>query len=187
MIMRSKVAGRDRRLACAGVHDSEGSSVTLCCPDEDAAVYTSPVITADEALSFVREEGMVLVSARGSLPCLVEVILGEAIRGSWWAHPRSREIFTVLQEVEGSTELLRCRLVGGKITLVHRRLWPALFKLGRRFKRSHLAQTHQEHTSSGKHVSRSVEFPDWVPQWARAEARAMSEREAQQSLARVLM
>jgi len=80
-------------------------------PDGDVAVYTAPVITTDEALSFVKQEGVVLVSARGSLPCLVEVILGEPIKGSWWAHPRSRGIFAVLQEVEESTDLLRCRLL----------------------------------------------------------------------------
>lgn len=144
------------------------------------------MITTDEALSFVKEEGIVLVSARGSLPCLVEVILGESIKGSWWAHPHSRGIFAVLEEVEESTDLSRCRLVDGKVTLVHQRLWPALFKLGRRFNRSRLARIHEEHMPSGKHVNRAVEFPDWVPEWARAEAREMSEQEAERLLAGVL-
>ena len=145
------------------------------------------MMTADDALAFIEEHGAVLVAARGAVPRLVEAILGEPIRGSWWAHPHSHGIFAVLRELGESSDLLQCRLVDGKVTIVHRRLWPALVKLERRFTRQQLAQIHQEHTPSGNHVTRTVDFPAWVPQIVRTEARALSEHEAERLLARVLL
>jgi len=144
------------------------------------------MMSADEALAFIEGHGVVLVAATGPVPRLVEAILGEPIRGSWWAHPASREIFAVLTRVGESSDLLMCRLVEGKVTLVHRRLWPALVRLERRFARQHLAQIHQEHTRSGKHVNRLVAFPAWVPQSVRKRAEQMSVEKAEQALACVL-
>jgi hypothetical protein len=144
------------------------------------------MMSAADALAFVEEHGAVLVAARGPLPRLVEAILGEPIKGSWWGHPGGHGIFAVLQELGESNDLLFCRLVGGKVTLVHRRLWPALVKLERRFTRQQLAQVRQEHTPSGKHVNRTVDFPDWAPESVQREARAMSEEEAERVLAAVL-
>ena len=144
------------------------------------------MMSADDALTFIEEHGVVLVAARGPLPRLVEVILGEPIRGSWWAHPASHRIFAVLRAVEASADLLVCRLVGGKVTLVHRRLWPALARLERRFTRQQLAQIHQEHTASGKHANRAVEFPAWVPESVLAASRRMSHEQAERVLAAVL-
>jgi hypothetical protein len=44
--------------------------------------------------------------------------------GSWWAHPQSHAIYRALQGVRASRDVMACRLVAGKVTLVHRRLWP---------------------------------------------------------------
>ena len=144
------------------------------------------MMSADDALAFVEKHGAVLVAARGPLPRLVEAILGEPIKGSWWGHPGSHGVFAVLQKLGESSDLLSCRLIGGKVTLVHRRLWPALVKLEHRFTRQQLAHVKQEHTPSGKHVNRTVDFPAWVPGSVQAEARAMSEKEAERVLAPVL-
>jgi len=134
--------------------------------------------TTEDALAFVREHGVVLVAAKGPAPRLTEAIVGEPIKGSWWAHPRSHFIFRILQGVTGSTDILACRIVDGKVTLVHRRLWPALVKLAGRFPTERLAKVHEEHTPSGKHVRRDVPFPLWVPDDVAAKARAMDEQEA---------
>jgi len=83
------------------------------------------MMNAAQALAFVERHGVVLVAAKGPVPRLVEAILGEPIRGSWWAHPASHQIFAVLSKLEESGDLLVCRLIDKKITLVHRRLWPA--------------------------------------------------------------
>ena len=144
------------------------------------------MMTKDAALTFIAEHGVVLVAGRGPVPRLVEAILGEPIKGSWWAHPASHGIFAVLQALEESGELLPCRLVDDKVTLVHRRLWPALVRLESRFTARQLARIEQQHTASGKHVNRIVEFPAWVPESARAAARELSEEEAERILAPVL-
>jgi hypothetical protein len=142
--------------------------------------------TADEALAFVREHGVVLVAAKGPVPRLTEAIIGEPISGSWWAHPRSHFIFRMLNDVTASGDVLACRLIDGRITLVHRRLWPALVRLAERFPVEHLARVRDEHTPSGRHVRRDVPFPQWVPDDVARAAGAMPEQEATAAFGRWL-
>lgn len=134
--------------------------------------------TAEEALAFVREHGVVLVSARGAAPRLTEAIVGEPIKGSWWAHAQSHRIYAILGAVTESDQVLVCRLVNGKVTLVHRRLWPALVRLANRFAPEQLAQVRDEHTSSGRHASHVVPFPQWVPPEVTEQAKTIGEKEA---------
>jgi hypothetical protein len=136
------------------------------------------IASARQALAFVRKHGVVLASARGSAPRLTEAIVGEPIHGSWWAHPQGRRIFNVLSAVSESRDVLVCRLIDGKITLVHRRLWPTLVRLSKRFAPAQLAQVREEHTPSGRHVSRAIEFPRWVPAEVTSQARAVDEQKA---------
>src|SRR5262249_47665734 len=89
-------------------------------------------------------------AATGDVPSLASAITGEAIRGSWWGHARSHEIFALTKEV------LVCRLVDGKITYVHRRLWPALARAATRFPRQRLARVEEVHTASGRHVTKEA-------------------------------
>jgi hypothetical protein len=135
-------------------------------------------MNAEEALAFVRLHGVVLVAGKGPVPRLVEAIAGEAITGSWWAHPQSRRIYATLQPVVASDEVLVCRLVDGKITLVHRRVWPALVRLAARFPRERLAQVHEEHTETGRHETSTTPFPNWVPEVVKAAAMALGQDEA---------
>ena len=144
------------------------------------------MMNAAQALAFVAQHGVVLVAGKGPVPRLVEAILGEPIHGSWWAHPASHGIFAVLAKLGESPDLLTCRLIDENITVVHRRLWPALVRLERRFTRQQLAQIHQEHTPSGKHLNRLVAFPVWVPQKVLQEAAQMSAGEAERALGAVL-
>jgi len=131
--------------------------------------------TAPDAMAFVRQHGIVLVSAKGPAPRLTEAIVGEAIAGSWWAHEKSRHIYATLQAIIESKQVLVCRLVDGKVTLVHRRLWPALVRLADRFAPEQLAQVHDEHTPTGRHVSREVPYPAWVPPHIMARGKATKE------------
>jgi hypothetical protein len=135
-------------------------------------------MTAAEALAFVKQQGVVLVSAKGPVPRLTEVIAGEPIKGSWWGHPKSHQIFAILEVVTESEDVLVCRLVKGKITLVHRRLWPALVRVAGRFRPDQIAKVRQEHTASGHHINKEVPFPRWVPAEVKKQAKSMSEAEA---------
>lgn len=106
---------------------------------------------------------MLLESARGPIPNVAELIAGEPISGSWWAHPDSHEIFAKINELADSPDVVRLRLVNGKITLVHRRVWPALARVSDQFPPARLASVSEEHTSSGKHRKVETPFPEWVP------------------------
>ncbi|HSC62217.1 MAG TPA: hypothetical protein VLD35_01170, partial [Caldimonas sp.] len=140
-------------------------------------------LSAAEALAFVRAHGVVLVSAKGRGPNLVEAIAGEAVEGSWWGRADGKRIFAVLSEVAESDEVLVCRLVDGKVTLVHRRLWPALVRLADAFDPVRIARVLDGHTASGRHVSRSMPFPDWVPPAIAREAQSLAEADARDVLA----
>jgi hypothetical protein len=64
---------------------------------------------------------MVLQAARGPVLSLANTIAGENIRGSWWGHPKSGEIFRAARAVCENPEVLVCKLVDNKVTYVHRR------------------------------------------------------------------
>jgi hypothetical protein len=136
-----------------------------------------------QGLAFVKRHGIVLQAARGPVPSLAETIAGGPIRGSWWGHPKGREIFRVAEAVSESPEVLVCKLVNGKVTYVHRRLWPALVKLAARFRKAQLAQTRNEHTPSGAHRTRRTAFPDWVPNEVLQQAARLSIPDAERLLA----
>ena len=123
-------------------------------------------------------EGMLLQSARGPIPNVAELVAGEPIRGSWWAHPDGHAIFDALQTLSESPDVVRLRLVNGKVTLVHRRVWPALVRVSDRFPAERLAAIEEEHTETGAHRKIETPFPDWVPDKVVAAAKRLSEKQA---------
>jgi hypothetical protein len=131
-----------------------------------------------EVMALLIEHGMLLESARGPLPNVATLVAGEPIKGSWWGHPRGHEIFNTLAELYESDDVVRMRLVNGKVTLVHRRVWPALVRVAERFTPQQLAVLHEEHTASGAHRVVEQPFPDWVPADVAAAAADLSPAEA---------
>lgn len=134
------------------------------------------------ALEFVRKHGVVLESARGPVPSLADAVAGEPIRGSWWGHRKGHEIFRLTRAVRESPDVLVCRLVGGKVTYVHRRLWPALVRLARWFPRDDVAALREVHTRLGRHQLHVVPFPRWVPSEVTRSARALNRARAAAAL-----
>lgn len=131
-------------------------------------------MTPKQGLAYVKRHGIVLQAARGPVPSLAEAIAGGPIRGSWWAHAKGAEIYRVADAISENDEVLVCRLVEGKVTFVHRRLWPALVKLAARFPKERLAKIWEEHTETGAHRSQSLAFPRWVPAQVLSEAETLS-------------
>ena len=140
-------------------------------------------MTPKQGLAFVRRHGIVLQAARGPVPSLAEAVAGGRIRGSWWGHAKGHEIFRVAEAVSESPDVLVCKLVGDKVTFVHRRLWVALVKLGDTFAPGQLDKIWEEHTKTGAHVSRRTPFPAWVPRDVAAEAARLSAEDAEAALA----
>ena len=138
----------------------------------------TPVLTVADTLAFVESHGIVLVSAKGPAPRLIDAVAGEEIKGNWWSHPKAKAIYSVLSEVSDSDTVLVCRLINGKLTLVHRRLWPALVRVAGGFDAKQVAQVREQHTASGKHVTNELAFPGWVPAEVAEQAKALGEEEA---------
>ena len=139
-------------------------------------------MTAREAIAFVKANGIVLESARGPAPSLAAAIAGEPIRGSWWKHRKASQIFQCTRAVRASKEVLVCRLLGGKVTYVHRRLWPAVVKLRDQFEPKYLSAIREIHTPQGKHKISAVAFPKWVPAEVAVEAKNLSASKAAEML-----
>ena len=139
-------------------------------------------MTPAQALAFVKEHGVVLESARGSVPNLAERIAGEPIRGSWWGHRRAPQIFRCSRAIRDSKEVLVCRLLDGKVTYVHRRLWPALVRLGEHFGPKALSAIREIHTAQGKHETITTPFPDWVSRSVAPKAARLTTEKAAEML-----
>jgi hypothetical protein len=139
-------------------------------------------MTPKQALGFVESRGITLESGRGPVPSLAQTIAGEAIRGSWWAHPKGGVIFRCSRAVRESKDVLVCRLVGGKVTYVHRRLWPALVRLAGQFEANRLAALREVHTATGTHKVEAVAFPKWVPSEVRRAAAKLTAEQAAEIL-----
>ncbi len=135
-----------------------------------------------DPVDFIARHGVVLASAKGPVPNLAEAIAGEPIRGSWWGHKKGAEIFDALGVVDDSPDVLCFRLVRGKITFVHRRLWPALVRLADELGHEALAAIKQEHTPTGEHRNVTAPYPDWVPGDVKNAARSLGETEAREQL-----
>jgi len=135
-------------------------------------------------LSFVEQHGVVLASARGPVPCVAEAVAGEPIIGSWWAHAKGKAIFAALSEIDDAADVRCFKLVDGKVTFVHRRVWPALARLasGGEIALPRVAAIRQEHMASGEHRNVVTPFPDWVPDDVALAATALSLDDARAQL-----
>lgn len=135
-------------------------------------------MTSEEALAFVADRGVVLQGAKGPVPNLVEAIAGESISGSWWAHPLSHEMYSLIWALRGSSDILVCRVVQGKVTYVHRRLWPALARLAPEIDDKLTASIDELHTASGRHRVVETQFSDWLPNNSADQSKALGRQEA---------
>jgi hypothetical protein len=72
------------------------------------------------------EAAGLMLQQDAKLPSLVTLLAGGPVRGSWWSHPAANSIFNILNEVAAHPDVVVTRLVSGKVTFIHRRLWAAL-------------------------------------------------------------
>src|SRR5262245_21687488 len=85
----------------------------------------------DQALGRLRaaiDASGLILSHDAELPSATALIAGAAVPGSWWGHPKGKLIYEVLSALGGEVAWLK--LVKGKDTIVARRLWPALIRIG---------------------------------------------------------
>lgn len=84
----------------------------------------------EEIVQILKTNGMLLQSD-AAFPSLAQLITGEGIKGSWWGHPRGKEIFNMSNALEDHADVMVTKLVSEKVTFVHRRLWAAVVGAGK--------------------------------------------------------
>jgi hypothetical protein len=83
--------------------------------------------TSDRILAAVDERGLLLTHDQ-VLPSVTALIAGAPVEGSWWSHPMANTIYNALGAIESDVAVVK--LIGGKNTLVAKRLWPELRDIG---------------------------------------------------------
>lgn len=118
---------------------------------------------------------------------LADQVLGHRRDGSWWGHARGKEFFRLTRQVRSDPDVLVCSVVAGKVTYVHRRLWPALVRLASAVGAARLAAIREVHTKTGAHRVYRTPFRSWVPAWVYARAANLTLKEARAQLGAALL
>ena len=74
--------------------------------------------------------GLLLLQDKNALD-IVGIVAGEKLATSWWSHPKGQAIFACLQQLDDDADVLVSRLVAGKVTYIHRSLWPDFLAVAR--------------------------------------------------------
>jgi hypothetical protein len=91
-------------------------------PKQQAA----PAMDDSRVIACLRERGLLMLQDKKLESAVAILTGGERLTGSWWSHPKANAIYAILDEVTERPDVLVAKLVQKKVTLVHRRLWPAL-------------------------------------------------------------
>jgi hypothetical protein len=105
-------------------------------------------------LDAIAEHGLLLLQDK-KLANVVTFMTGERLKGSWWSHPRAHEIFNALEALP-EDQVIATKLVGGKVTFVHRALWPDLLAVATG------EREYEVHTESGRHEKRHEPWAAWA-------------------------
>jgi hypothetical protein len=85
-------------------------------------------VNFDRLLQELQRRGA-LLEADAVLPSVARMVIGGQYKGSWWAHPLANRIYMLGRELGHRDDVLLVRLISGKMTFVHRRLWPDLYAI----------------------------------------------------------
>lgn len=96
--------------------------------DEAGAVAWGMLSGAEHRVRVALDEHGLLPVQDARVPSVCTLVAGEIVRGSWWAHPAGHDIYDLLGRL--ADDCASVKLLWGKVTLVHRRLWPALAAVG---------------------------------------------------------
>ena len=138
-----------------------------------------------QALSFIETHGIVLESAHGRVPTFADFVAGERVT-AWWGHAEGRAIFALTRAIRESPDVLTCRLIDGKVTYIHRRLWPALLKLADDLDHAGLSAIREEHLPGGKHRTVVTPFSEWAPAEVVADSKRLTLRQARALLQHII-
>lgn len=134
-------------------------------------------------MSFLRRNQIVMESASiNGVPSLVKFMAGHDFTGNWWSLPQSSRIYNALQRIRNHPDILVCRLLRGRICLVHRFVWAPLLALSSRFSAGALDRVIESHGESGRHSVTVIETPDWAPPSVNGDAAELTSERARAKL-----
>ncbi len=89
------------------------------------AAMTRPKETtaATERVLGELQRRQLLLQAGREFTSVANIVTGETIRGSWWAHPKSNVVYWVCQDLEAHPRIAEARLLAGKVTHIWDTLW----------------------------------------------------------------
>jgi hypothetical protein len=83
--------------------------------------------TPKDALAWMKKVELATAAAHlDGVPCFVEAVTGERLKTSWWGHPKGKLIFALGESLDDAADVVSLKLLEGKATLVHAKLWPLL-------------------------------------------------------------
>ncbi len=88
----------------------------------------SAAIGVDDVVDYLGRLGVLLETDR-AFPSITGIMVREPIKGSWWAHPMANDIYALSQRLIAHPDTIFLKLLSGKTSYVHRRLWPELIAI----------------------------------------------------------
>ena len=90
---------------------------------------SDPNMTLEQLFAYLQEFDL-LLDTDPKFPSVTGLLLGDTGGRSWWAHPRAKQMFDLSCGLRDRSEVLMVKLISGKVTFVHRPLWPAIVAVG---------------------------------------------------------
>jgi hypothetical protein len=76
------------------------------------------------------QEFDLLLSTDPKFPSVSGLVVGDVGGRSWWAHPAAKQMFDLSCALHDHPDVLMVKLISGKVTYIHRPLWPAIVAIG---------------------------------------------------------
>jgi hypothetical protein len=76
------------------------------------------------------QEFDLLLSTDPKFPSVSGLVVGDVGGRSWWAHPAAKLMFDLSCRLHDHPDVLMVKLISGKVTYIHRPLWPAIVAIG---------------------------------------------------------
>jgi hypothetical protein len=76
------------------------------------------------------QEFDLLLSTDPKFPSVTGLVVGDVGGRSWWAHPEAKQMYGLSCALHDHPDVLMVKLISGKVTYIHRPLWPAIVAIG---------------------------------------------------------
>jgi hypothetical protein len=76
------------------------------------------------------QEFDLLLDTDPKFPSVTGLTVGDTGGRSWWAHPQAKQMYGLSCALRDHPDVLMVKLISGKVTFIHRPLWPAIVAIG---------------------------------------------------------